>query len=193
MPWEKSFDMDEALDRAIRVFWKKGYEGASMADLIAGMGINKGSLYNAFGSKKALFDQALLRYDQQKLQAMLNDLESLEDPVQSIAGVFDGVIAEAEAKAEVNGCFLVNTAIELPNRDDDVKTAVKASLGQIENFFDRMIRSGQAKGTISSDVTPSETAKALLSMVLGIRVLDRGAADGDTLAGVKAGAMRLIR
>ena len=55
MPWEKTFDIDEAIDRATEVFWAKGYEATSLADLIKATGVNKGSFYNAFGSKKKLF------------------------------------------------------------------------------------------------------------------------------------------
>ena len=76
MPWEKNFDLDKATDKAIQVFWKKGYEGTSMSDLIDAMGINKGSLYNAFGSKDELFNRALLRYDQLNRQEALKQLKS---------------------------------------------------------------------------------------------------------------------
>ncbi|MGB1215804.1 MAG: TetR/AcrR family transcriptional regulator, partial [Pikeienuella sp.] len=55
MPWEKSFDLDDATDKAAAVFWAKGYEATSISDLVAAMGINKGSLYNAFGDKRRLF------------------------------------------------------------------------------------------------------------------------------------------
>ncbi len=82
MPWEKNFDLDIATDKAIQVFWKKGYEGTSMSDLIDAMGINKGSLYNAFGSKDELFNRALLRYDQLNRQEALKQLNKLEDPKQ---------------------------------------------------------------------------------------------------------------
>jgi TetR/AcrR family transcriptional repressor of nem operon len=74
MPWEETFDIDEATDKATEVFWKKGYEATSMADLIEAMQINKGSQYNAFGSKKEIFDRALVRYDQKNRAAKIAEL-----------------------------------------------------------------------------------------------------------------------
>jgi TetR/AcrR family transcriptional repressor of nem operon len=75
MPWEKSFDEDEAVGKAMNVFWEKGFEPASMADLIAGTGITRGSLYNAFGGKEQLFVKALQKYDKDKRRARLAELE----------------------------------------------------------------------------------------------------------------------
>ncbi len=62
MPWEKSFDEGEVVGKAMKVFWEKGFEPSSMADLIAGTGIARGSLYNAFGGKRQLFIKALEKY-----------------------------------------------------------------------------------------------------------------------------------
>ncbi len=63
MPWEKSFDEEVAIEKAMLVFWEKGFEPASIADLLEGTGLNRGSLYNAFGGKQQLFVKALLKYD----------------------------------------------------------------------------------------------------------------------------------
>lgn len=115
MPWEKSFDPEEAVDRAQKVFWAKGYEATSLSDLTDGMGINKGSLYNAFGSKKALFMRALLEYDRDNRQKSLTQLEAIDDPVIAVTTLFDGLIAETMADSEKKGCLLVNTALELPH------------------------------------------------------------------------------
>lgn len=192
MPWEKSFDLDEATDKAIKVFWKKGYEATSMSDLIEGMGINKGSLYNAFGSKKELFERALLRYDRLNRQAALTQLAELGDPVGAIERLFDGMIAETEADDQHKGCLLVNTAQELPNHPDDVKAMVTRALGELEDFFRQMITQGKEAGQIPDGVDADETAKALLSLVVALRVLARGAYKADDLKALKSSAMRLI-
>ncbi|MEP1205827.1 MAG: TetR/AcrR family transcriptional regulator [Rhizobiaceae bacterium] len=192
MPWEKNFDLDEATDDAIKVFWKKGYEGTSMADLIEGMGINKGSLYNAFGNKKALFDRAFLRYDQLNRQQALKALSELEDPVEAVATLFDGLIAETREDKENKGCLLVNTAVELPNQSDDVKTMVTSALVEFEEFFATTIRKGQKAGLIDSSINPDNTAKSLLALVVGLRVLARGTYDAEALSALKSEAVRLL-
>lgn len=192
MPWEKSFDIDEATDKATEVFWKKGYEATSMADLIDAMGINKGSLYNAFGSKKALFDRALARYDQKNRAAFLAELRQIADPKAAIAGLFDGLIEEAREDPRNLGCFVVNTAQDLPNQPPEVAKIVQTSLNEIEWFLRDMIDRGKAEGQIAQRVETGPTAQALLSMVVGLRLLSRGAAGIPALESIRDGAMNLL-
>ncbi len=192
MPWEKSFDMEEAIDKAIEVFWKKGFEATSMADLTQAMQINKGSLYNAFGSKKALFDRALARYDQKNRAERLAKLRQLDDPVAAIKAFFDGLIDEARGDPRNLGCFVINTAQDLPNQPPEVSETIKASLSDIEEFLRDAIQRGQHSGQVSRSIDPHTTAQALLSMVVGLRLLSRGAAGIPVLESVRDGAMRLV-
>ncbi len=192
MPWEKNFDLDEATDKAINVFWKKGYEATSMADLTAGMNINKGSLYNAFGNKKALFDRAFLRYDRLNRRETLRQLDQMDDPVAAIETLFNGLIEETRNDKEKKGCLLVNTALELPNHSSHVQKMVTAALAEFEAFFARTIKRGQHSGSIPASINPEEAAKSLLALVVGLRVLARGAFDASSLEALKTEAMRLI-
>ncbi len=193
MPWEKTFDIDEATDRATEVFWKKGYEATSMADLTSAMGINKGSLYNAFGSKKELFDRALARYDKQRRAKKIAKLRTMEDPVGAIYAFFDGLVDEARKEPGNLGCFVVNTAQELPNQSPDVVQTIRTSLSEIEDFFREMIEKGRATGEIPDTVDPHETSEALLSVVVGLRLLSRGAVGIPALESMRNGAMRLLK
>ena len=192
MPWEKSFDLGDAVDRAQKVFWAKGYQATSMSDLTNEMGITKGSLYNAFGSKKELFTRALLKYDRDNRQKAMEQLEALDDPVKAITVMFDGLIAESAADTERKGCLLVNTALELPHHTEDVREMVNSALGDLEGFFKRLIIEGQQRGSIPQSINAKETAKSLLSLVVAIRVLARGVYDADGLKAVKKDALRLI-
>lgn len=192
MPWEKAFDVDAATDQAIGVFQKKGYAGASVADLVAAVGVNKGSLYNAFGGKPALFRRALDRYERLNLRAFLDALSDRDDPVDAIGALFDGLIEAACADAPNTGCLIVNTAVDWPNQDADVRDAVKAALDELEAFFRVSIVRGRAQGRIADHVDPDGTAKALLALVLGVRVLARGADQGPALKGVRTAALRLL-
>ena len=192
MPWEKSFDFDDALARATKVFWAKGYEAASMADLVAGMGINKGSLYNAFGSKKELFTRALLQYDRDNRQALLTQLEALDDPIVAITKLFDALIAESIADTEKKGCLLVNTALELPNHTDDIREIIGTVIADFEAFFKRQIKLGQKRGVIAKNVKANDTAKSLLSLLFGLRVFARGDFNASGLRAIRRDALRLI-
>ena len=193
MPWEKTFNIDEATDKAIEVFWKKGYEATSMSDLTQAMQINKGSLYNAFGSKKALFDRALARYDQNNRAAKLEKLRKSPDAVAAITGLFDSLIEDARQDPRNLGCFVVNTAQDLPNQPPEVAEVVKGSLDDIERFFAEMIERGKKAGQSPATIGPEETAQALLSMLVGLRLLSRGVAGIPALESIRAGALRLIQ
>ncbi|MDC0660552.1 TetR/AcrR family transcriptional regulator [Leisingera sp. SS27] len=192
MPWEKSFDIDDATDRAMRVFWAKGYEATSLSDLVEGMGINKGSLYNAFGSKRALFDRAILKYDRENRQAALEDIIKIDDPTQAVRTLFDGLIAESIADMDRKGCLLVNTALDLPNHEGDIKEVVTSAFGDFEKFFAKLVRRGQELGQVSKDINPEAKAKALLTLVVGLRVLARGAFEPSDLYAIRDEALSVF-
>ncbi|MFT5590210.1 MAG: TetR/AcrR family transcriptional repressor of nem operon [Bradyrhizobium sp.] len=193
MPWEKSFDEDEVVGKAMKVFWKKGFESASMADLITGTGITRGSLYNAFGGKKELFVKTLLKYDKDNRRALLAELEAMDDPLRAIAALFDALVAETISDAEKKGCFLVNTASELTTHDEEVNSIVRNGLREIQAFFRRSIEVAQARKQIADTVDPEVTAKGLMAMVVGIRVLGRGMFDASSLETIATQAQRLLR
>lgn len=193
MPWEKKFKIDDAIAQSGKVFWAKGYEATSLADLLKATGINKGSFYNAFGSKKKLFIQSLLAYDRKQRRHTLNQLEALEDPVLIIHTLFDVLVKQSLEDTERKGCFLVNTALDLPNHDEEVAEMVKAGLGDFELFFYQQLTLGISTGAIPARISPEMTAKGLLTLVVGLRVLARGTYDRDSLMAIKSQAIDLIQ
>ena len=192
MPWEKSFDEQAAIAKAMNVFWEKGFEPASIADLIASTGITRGSLYNAFGGKEQLFVKALLKYDQENRRAALAELEAMDDPKRAIATFFNGIVAETLADTEKKGCFIINTASELATHGEEVNQIVRNGLREVEAFFRRSIEVAQARKDIPASIDPAATAKALLAMLVGIRVLGRGVFEKSALTTIADQALRLI-
>ena len=191
MPWEKSFDEDIAVEKAMQVFWEKGFDSASIADLIDGTGINRGSLYNAFGGKQPLFVKALLKYDVNR-QAMLAKLEALDDPKKAVSSFFDSIVANTVADLNHKGCFMFNTALDISTHDDEVKEIVTNGVKAIEAFFRRSIEVGQARGDIRQSVDPKVTAKTLVALTVAIRVLGRGVFTETALQEIADEAKRLI-
>ncbi len=191
MPWEKSFDEETAIENAMQVFWEKGFEPASIADLLEGTGLNRGSLYNAFGGKQQLFVKALQKYDQDR-QAMLAKLEALDDPKKAIATFFDTTVAKTVADQDHKGCFLFNTALQINTHDEEVNAIVTNGVREIEAFFRRSIEVGQARGDIPRGLDPEATAKALLALVVAIRVLGRGVFAEAALRTIADQGKRLI-
>ncbi len=174
MPWEKSFNEETALEQAMEVFWEKGFEPASIADLLKGTGLNRGSLYNAFGDKQQLFVKALQKYDRDCRQVLLARLEALDNPKKAIADFFDVIVEETVADQEHKGCFLFNTALDITRHDEKVNEIVTNGIKEIEAFFRRSIEVGQARDEIPKGLEPEPTAKALLALIVAIRVLGRG-------------------
>ena len=192
MPWEKSFDEEVALEGAMHVFWGKGYEAASITDLIKGTGVNRGSLYNAFGGKRLLFIKALLKYDRSSRQAKLAQLEALDDPKQAINQFFDGTVADAAKDQDRKGCFLINTSLELASHDEEVSQIVLKGLRELEAFFRRCIEVGQARGEIPKQIKPEAVAKTLVALLVAIRVLSRGVYTEAALQTIADEAKQLI-
>lgn len=192
MPWKKNFDLDEATAKATKVFWAKGYEATSITDLVNAMEVNKGSLYNAFGSKKDLFIRSLLQYDRLYRQHLLAEMADIDDPVVAIKTLFDRMIEESESDNQRKGCLLVNTALDLPNHDPDVQKMVKSALLEFEQFFESSVKIGHQQGTISTKIDPQTAAKSLLALVVGLRVLARGVFDRGGLNAIRDQAMQII-
>lgn len=192
MPWEKSFDEQDVLAKAMHVFWDKGYEAASISDLVKGTGINKGSLYNAFGGKRELFVKALLKYDQEKRRVLLAELEALDDPKRAVSTLLDDLVEETIEDGQRKGCFLINTASEIATHENEVIEIVTRGLREMEAFLRRSIEVGQARGDFSSKLDAKATATALLGVIVAIRVLGRGVFDRPTLETIADQGKRLV-
>ena len=193
MPWEKTFNMDQAIDQATQVFWQKGYESASLNDLMKAIGINKGSFYNAFGSKKKLFTACLLKYDREQRQAVFEELAAMNNPTFAITTLFDELVQQSIADKDCKGCFMVNTALDLPHHDEDTEKTVKEGFAEVVDFFKQQIELGHQIGAIPTSVDANITANSLLTLLVGLRVLARGVFDADSLQRIKTQAISLIK
>jgi TetR/AcrR family transcriptional repressor of nem operon len=173
LPWEKQFDTDEVLDRAMQVFWDRGYEATSMQDLVDCTGINRGSLYATYRDKHALFLAALRRYAETVHFKRLAELESRHGPRETIRRLFLAYTPEPPGKGGNRGCFLTNTALELAAHDREAGKIVAQAQKRTEEFLARVVRKGKAVGEVAPDVKPAEAAAALLASLIGLSVLAR--------------------
>lgn len=173
MPWEKAFNETDVLERAMLAFWTQGYEATSMSDLVAATGINRGSIYTAFTSKRKLFLQALRHYDRLYRKDYLEHVAQTQSPKEAITAVFEEAARRPRKHAIPGGCLLVNTALELSPHDPEVRAFIDASFKAVEDFFFRMIEAGKREGTVAQAISSRETAQALLGLFLGLRVLTR--------------------
>ncbi len=193
MPWERQFDHDEALSKAMLAFWARGYEATSIQNLVDCMGINRGSLYATFGDKRSLFIEALRRYDAVYREAWTADIADTLRPRDAILAVFDGAICAALDDGSRDGCLFVNSALEVAPHDPEIAAIVGDGLTAMEEFFSDMIERGQTAGEIASHIDPVDTARSLLSLFIGLRVLTRSRPEAPLLRSVANQAAALLR
>ena len=192
MPWDKQFNTDDALTKAMQAFWARGYEATSVQDLVSCMGINRGSLYATFGDKRALFIRALRHYDAIHRAAWVARLLATHTPKSAIVAAFDEVIDVVLDGGSRDGCLLVNTALELSPHDDEIAAIVANALSDMEGFFRDRIRAGRDSGDIAQRVDPTDTARSLLGLFVGLRVLSRSRPEEPLLRTVADQAERLV-
>ncbi len=192
MPWEKQFDVDDGLEKAMQVFWERGYDATSIQDLVKRTGINRGSLYATYGDKRALFLAALRRYDETIRRQTLADIEEQLAPREAIRRVFEVFAEPAMDGRPGRGCLLVNCALELAPHDKEVSELVANSQRQIEAFFARMIAAGQVQGEISADLDPTNAARGLLASLQGLIVFTRSRPEAALLTSVIEDALRRL-
>lgn len=191
MPWEKQFDIDESLIQAMQVFWRKGYAATSMQDLGKAMDLHPGSIYATYGNKHSLFLKALNHYET-CFGPGLKALEEALPPREAILAPFKGVIDETLKDPNYSGCFLLNSTLEMAPHDDEVKQIVNRGLARAEDFFKRMIKKGQKTGDISADISPTQTARVLLGLLSGLRVLSHGRPERTILRTLASQAEELL-
>ncbi|MEU8893476.1 TetR/AcrR family transcriptional regulator [Streptomyces sp. NPDC048442] len=179
----KQFDPEAAVSQAMEVFWKKGYAATTPQDLVDALGIGKGSLYNAFGSKHALFVLALRRYRDGQSLALVELLDGSGPVKPRLRGALK-LLAEMDLDdPDRRGCMAVNAATELAGADQLATELVRRMFDRTESAFQAVIEEGQRSG----EIDPGRDAAALGSMLLGILVGSR------VLARVAEGPERLAR
>ncbi|WOO40246.1 TetR/AcrR family transcriptional regulator [Rubellicoccus peritrichatus] len=176
MPWEKSFNVEQAIDSAKLQFWKNGYSDSPMSDLLKVTGLTKGSFYNAFGSKRNLFIRTFKKYDRES-QAFLHQLIAMDSPKEAIRTFFDGLVETTIYDQDKKGCFTVNMLICIKSYDEEIQNLVRGSVLSVETFLKQMVELGQTRGEIPADLVPEMAAKFLVGAMVSIRVLGRGTYD----------------
>jgi len=177
----RSFDTDQAIEKAMQVFWTHGYEGASLPDLLTGMGLTRGSLYKAFTDKKSLFLEVLDFYEGKAVKAgvdMLTD-PTIPNGADRIMGMFTNSYRAVTA-GDRRGCLLCTAAAGPSMYDDEIAAAVSQGLGALRDGIDEALRSSP-KHQSMSDEERGALADMLIAQYVGLRTMARARIDTDTL------------
>lgn len=167
----RDFDEGDVVDRAMDAFWTNGYANTSPAQLAAATGIGKGSLYNAFNSKRELFDRALDRYDvlgSELAEEFLSRPGSTRECIRSsLLFLVDSDVAQPQRR----GCLAVNTAVELAGHDPEITRAIRTMQGHTIAALAARIDQGRRDGDVSPDLHVQAFAEFLMNTIVGLRVM----------------------
>jgi AcrR family transcriptional regulator len=188
----REFDLDLALDRALELFWRNGYEGSSVNDIAEAMGVSKPSLYAAFGDKEALYLRALARYGdrQQSLHARVLDQEP--DARRAIENLMLSVVDQIATPGMPSGCMVVSGAwsCESPGVPASVKEALCNALRAGARALEARLARAQRERQLPPDVDVPALAVYFSTVLAGLSVQARGHQCSEVLRGVVAATMR---
>jgi len=184
MARHKEFDRDEALHKAMEVFWSRGYEAASIQELVNQMGINRQSLYDTFGDKHALYLQALDRYRQMEFYKLSELLERPGPVKKNLRQLFEGVVEGALCSGERRGCFMGNAMSELAGRCKATAARACSNMAAMEDGFYRALLRGKKDGELKGVRDPRAVARFLYSSVQGLSLMAKATQDRRKLEDV---------
>jgi AcrR family transcriptional regulator len=165
----RAFDTDKALDRALDLFWRKGYEGTSIADLTEAMGINPPSLYAAFGGKEALFRQALDRYEA-KHACVWNEALSAPTGYEAVKKLLEGTADSLGDKHNPKGCLIVQAALSGGDECDPVRQELAARRNKSVAMIRERLARAKREGDLPKDADPASLARYVATVIHGMAV-----------------------
>lgn len=187
----KEFDHLQALQRALDTFWERGYDATAVRDLCAAMALNSGSLYGAFGDKRALFLAALDHYVETESRQAGERITSAPSGLLGIESFFDYLLDQMLQGKRRWGCLVTNSVTELASRDPEVAARARQQLQRLEKSFAGALERARVAGEVGPHVGP-ETASFLVCVVQGLNVLAKTGPSRKALERVVAVALGSI-
>ena len=176
----------------MRAFWSRGYEATSIQHLVERTGIQRGSLYGAFGDKRALFLAAIEHYDRVMTGKLLATLDAPGSGLGAIRRFFRLKVDAAQERSRPRGCLVTNSATELAPRDRRTASRIGATLGRIEAAFHRAVIRGQQAGEIDPERDARALARFLTSSAQGLSVMAKASPERAPLEDIVKVTMEVV-
>ncbi|MFB6649434.1 TetR/AcrR family transcriptional regulator [Bacillus toyonensis] len=189
----REFDEDQVLDAAMQLFWEKGYEATSLSDLTSRMGIQRPSIYSAFGDKKELFEAALRRYTMSRASDIRNRLQSHSSVKESFSIFFADVVNEEYAGDLSKGCFCINTMVELAPHDERFEILTREHQMYLAVIFQETIERGIQSGELEVNTDAKPLAQALIVALIGLTVMMKSRPQRSFVDNVIAATLTLLK
>ncbi|HNP95260.1 MAG TPA: TetR/AcrR family transcriptional regulator [Cyclobacteriaceae bacterium] len=168
----KEFVETDVLEKAVKLFSQKGYNGISMQDLVDGLKLNRSSIYDTFGDKEQLFVAALKHYRQAYTQKMLDIIKESEDIKTTIKELLQ-YIQQDVAENKKTGCMMVNTAVEMTGMEPFISNIVQENMDAIEKALEEKIQSAQKNGIIAKKHSAKALSRQLTNTINGLRISEK--------------------
>ncbi|MGB6037769.1 MAG: TetR/AcrR family transcriptional regulator [Cryomorphaceae bacterium] len=169
----KTFDQEKTLEKAMELFWEKGYFATSMQDLVDHLKINRASLYATYGDKKELFSKAFQLYRTGNIAGVKSFLDSQDDARQGIKALFNMAIEDDDQDPKRKGCFVVNTATELIPGDDFIVAVLNENKEVFEEIFYNYLKKNEEKGQFEKGKDLRAIASLLFVTYNGLKVVSK--------------------
>lgn len=191
MAGARKFDETALLDAVLQVFWQQGYQATTMADLAAAAGVQRGSLYHAYGGKEDLLLRALDRYAERQGGAVLAALAD-PDPRQAIVGFLDAHLRRMADPDTPAGCLMCQTALECGGRDPIPAERVRHHFLRTEGALRAVLERARQDGALPAGIEPQALARFYLGVSRGMAVLHRAYGDLDAVRDLARESLRLL-
>lgn len=189
----KEFDPDAALQSALELFWRRGYEATSMSDLVEHLGIGRASLYATFGSKHELYLKAFDRYERSGLTRIVHELSRPGPALPAVRAVVRRYADEAaHGELRRSGCLVTNTAAELAPHDPAAARRVERNWDHLETVLHTTLVRAQTQGELPSGRDPLALSRTLLVLMQGLRVVGKASADPARVRDAAEQALTLL-
>jgi TetR/AcrR family transcriptional regulator, transcriptional repressor for nem operon len=188
----KEFDRESALEAAMRLFWAKGYDATSTDDLRHAIGIGRQSLYDTFGGKRALYLEALRRYQDDSVAARIKTLRAADSPLSAIEQFLVAVARETPTQRAM-GCMGVRAICDFGTSDPDVSALGKSAGAVVESALEDTLRNAKAKNEVRSSVDVRAAARFLQAILTGLKIAARAGSTPSSLRAIAEVAVDGLR
>lgn len=194
MPRPKEFVPEEAIEKAMHVFWHKGYEAASMEELLDAMEINRGSLYATFGSKRDLFLKAMDHYCGEggvggRFSILLQPGPALPLIHRFVDAIVDFVLSDPLRR----GCLITNTVMELAPHEKNIGKRLSKRFHLLEDAFFELLTRAKREGDLTKDKDPRALARVLVTMMQGMIVMIKAGTPADVVKQTAKTALLVLK
>ena len=188
----REFDEQQAIDKAMRLFWRKGYGASPLPDLLREMDLSRSSFYNAFGEKRRVLAESVRRYMEGGMDGVLLPLFEAGAGRAQIEETFRRMLAHTAGDKGRYGCLVNNCMAEVAPRDTEARKLLAKARAMVEDGFARAAERGQADGTISRRETPRSIGRVLLNTFSGLNVASKGRPGREVLEDIARVALRIL-